>query len=101
MAITANSLTLRIIQVFIQCYSIISTQVYRTPPRFFLGHGVSLGLYALGMIATAVLVVICKKSNKKKEERRAAFEARGEVDPDMSKSFEELCDFHPAYMYTL
>jgi hypothetical protein len=53
------------------------------------------------MVSTAMLIVICKKSNQKKEARRAAYEAQGVVDPDMSKSFEELCDFHPAYMYTL
>ncbi len=61
----------------------------------------SLGLYALGMASTATLLVICKRSNERKEKRRIAYEESGEVDPDMAKSFDELCDFHPGYRYTL
>jgi hypothetical protein len=53
------------------------------------------------MVSTTALIVICKRSNEKKERRRVAYEEKGEVDPDMEKSFDELCDFHPAYKYTL
>lgn len=58
-------------------------------------------MYALGMFSTVGLYFICKRANKQKEERRAAYGERDEVDPDMAKSFEELCDFHPAFVYSL
>lgn len=88
-------------QVVIQAFSIISSQVYRDPPRFFLGHGFSLGIYILAIICTYVLRVLLIKSNKEKEQRRREFEERGEMDHDAAKSFEELGDRHPRYMYTL
>ena len=53
------------------------------------------------MISTLLLILICKRSNEQKEQRRATYEEKGETDPDMDKSFEELCDFHPAYKYSL
>ena len=88
-------------QVFLQCYSIIATQVYRNPPRFFLGHGVALGLYAVGFVCTFVLLVIVKKANELRATRRRELESRGESDVDSEKTFEELGDFHPAWAYTL
>lgn len=88
-------------QVFVQCYSIIATQVYRTPPRFFLGHGIALALYAVGIAANVTLIFITRKANAARDQRQRDFAARGEVDPDMSKTFEDLGDFHPAYRYAL
>ena len=88
-------------QLWVQTCSIVSTQVYRTPPRFFLGHGLSLGIYVLGMLACVLLMVITRRANAQRETRRLEFESKGEVDPDMRKSFEELGDGHPAWRYTL
>jgi len=88
-------------QTFVQCYSIIATQVYRTPPRFFLGHGIALGLYAIGGVSAVVLLVMLKKANAARQTRKMEFESRGEVDPDMEKSFEELGDLHPGWRYVL
>jgi MFS family permease len=87
-------------QVLLQGYSIIATQVYRNPPRFILGHSVSLGLFALGILAGTALFFLVSRQNKSREERRQAFERNGETDPDMEKSFEELGDFHPGWKYT-
>ncbi|ETN39953.1 uncharacterized protein HMPREF1541_06180 [Cyphellophora europaea CBS 101466] len=87
-------------QVMIQTYSIIATQVYRSPPRFFLGHGIALGLYVLGITSAMTLWYLVSRQNRMREARRLEFEQKGEVDPDMEKSFEELGDFHPGWRYT-
>lgn len=89
------------VQIFIQCYSIISTQIYKKPPRFFLGHGVLLGLVSVGLLAAVTNLLIIKKRNRDRDARAADFGQRGEVDPDMAKSYEELCDYHPGYRYVM
>ena len=86
-------------QIFIQGYSIIGTQVYKKPPRFYTGHGVLLGLTILALICTLVLYFWLKKQNR---ERDAAAESRkdnGEPDLSLYKSFEELYDYHPNWRY--
>lgn len=88
-------------QIFIQCYSIISTQVYVDPPRFFEGHGTLLGLNALGVVAVLVTMWIFGRENKRRDAVAAEFAARGEVNPDSLKDYEELCDKHPDFRYTL
>ena len=89
------------IQVLVQSYSIIATQVYRSPPRFFLGHGISLGLYTVGALCTVSLLVIVKKANASREARKLDFEQRGEVDPQAELSFEDLGDAHPLWRYAV
>jgi hypothetical protein len=88
-------------QIFIQCYSIISTQIYKQPPRFFLGHSVLLGLVSLGLLAAVANLLIMKKRNRDRDAKGAVFAQRDEVDPDMAKSYEELCDYHPGYRYVM
>jgi MFS family permease len=98
---TKRAMCIWICQIFVQSYSIISTQTYRDPPRFFLGHGVSVGLYCVGAVCTVVLHQICKTANAAKTRRAQEFEADGVDDPLTSKDLEELCDYHPKYMYAL
>ncbi len=98
---TKRATAMWFIQIFIQSYSIIASQVYRTPPRFFMGHGIALGLYVLAIISTVLLIIILKRANKAKAQRAADFAARGEVDPDMNEDYVRLCDYHPGYVYTL
>ena len=88
-------------QVFIQAFSIIATQVYTTPPRFFKGHGTLLGLNAVGVIAAILNYWIMKKENAKKDQRAIEYAREGREDPDNEKSFEELCDRHPQFRYVL
>lgn len=90
-----------VVQVVIQAFSIIASQVYRNPPRFYLGHGFALGVYLLAIVCTYILRLVLVRSNKQKEERRLGFEQRGELDHDAAKTFEELGDAHPRYIYTL
>lgn len=89
------------VQIFVQCYSIIATQVYRSPPRFFLGHGIALGFQALGLLANIGLYIIVSRANAARDQRAREFAERGEVDPDTLKTFEDLGDFHPSYRYAL
>lgn len=88
-------------QVFVQCESIIATQVYNNPPRFFKGHGVALGFYTLAAASVVILYVIATRANAARDRRARDFEARGEVDEDSLKTIEDLCDFHPSYRYAL
>src|ERR1700733_8101688 len=37
---TKKSTAWAVVQIFIQCYSIISTQIYTKPPRFIKGHAI-------------------------------------------------------------
>jgi hypothetical protein len=96
-----RALVIWISQVFIQGYSMVATQVYDTPPRFYKGHGVGLALCALAIISLVLLWLIMAKANRDRERRAREFEARGEIDPQMEQSFEDLCDFHPAWRYAL
>lgn len=88
-------------QIFIQGYSIIATEVYTTPPRFYKGHGVGLALCCTAMISTLALYVIMARANRERDRRAQELEATGEVDEMAEKTFEDLCDFHPAWRYAL
>jgi len=88
-------------QVFTQSYSIISTQIYNEPPRYFKGHGILLGLNVLGTVSAAICYFMMKRENQKRDQIARDFIARGEQDPDNIKTFEELCDYHPQFRYKL
>lgn len=88
------------VQIVIQGYSIMASQIYRNPPRYFLGHGIALAVYALGIACAIVSWWICVQANKAKDQRQAEFASRGEVDPDMDEDYERLCDYHPGYRYS-
>ncbi|OQU98531.1 hypothetical protein CLAIMM_04304 [Cladophialophora immunda] len=98
---TKRALAIWASQVFIQGYSIIATQVYTTPPRFYKGHGVGLALCVISLTSIATCYFIMKKANEQRDKRAQEFAARGEVDPLMEMDFEDLCDFHPAWRYAL
>lgn len=55
----------------------------------------------LGLMCGVAIWVICKRENERKEKRREELARRGEVDPDMARSYEELCDQHPGFIYPL
>lgn len=88
-------------QIFIQCYSIISTQIFTKPPRFFMGHGVLLGFTTLGLFGATINYIIMRNRNIARDKKAEELRRSGEADPDAGKSFEELCDFHPNYRYAL
>lgn len=88
-----------ICQICIQVFSIMATQIYDKPPRFFSGHGTMLGLFVLTFVLILSTVWLMKRANTRKEERKEAVEAEGRVDPDEAKTLEDLCDAHPSYRY--
>lgn len=96
---TKRSTAWAISQVFIQCYSIISTQIYDNPPRYFKGHGTLLGLNAVGVVAAVINYWLMKRENARRDLVAQEFEANGMEDPDLTKSYEELCDRHPLFRY--
>ena len=98
---TKRATAVWITQVFVQLFSIMASQVYRSPPRFFLGHGVALGIYVLAIICTLTLIAILTTANRSKEQRKREYESRREVDPLAQRSIEELGDFHPLYIYSI
>lgn len=87
-------------QIFIQCYSIISTQIYDKPPRFFKGHGTLLGLNAVGVVAAVINYRLMKTENARRDRVAQDYVDQGLENPDLEKSYEELCDRHPLFRYT-
>ncbi|KAL6246868.1 hypothetical protein RBB50_006175 [Rhinocladiella similis] len=98
---TKKSTAWAVVQVFTQCYSIIATQIYDNPPRYFKGHGILLGLNLLGVVAVVVAYIMMKRENKRRDLLAQDFLARGEHNPDSDKAYEELCDYHPDFRYPL
>lgn len=88
-------------QVFTQCYSIISTQIYDKPPRYFKGHGILLGLTVIGTVSAGICYVMMKTENEKRDRIAQDWISREEQDPDNAKTFEDLCDYHPQFRYKL
>lgn len=88
-------------QVFIQCYSILCTQIYNKPPRFFKGHAILLGLNALAAVAALTNYHLMKRENSRRDRLAEEYNARNEPIPGSEKSFEELCDYHPNFRYQL
>lgn len=86
-------------QVFIQSFSIISTQIYTAPPRFFSGHGTLLGFCVIAWCLILVTWQLMKRSNAKKDAEAARWAERGEKNPDEDKTLEDMCDAHPNYRY--
>lgn len=96
---TKRAMAIWIAQIGVQAYSIMVTQIYDGPPRFFKGHGVQLGLFALAFVDIWLLRFLMKRHNNAKDARAADWAARSEMDPDESKTLEELNDDHPKYRY--
>lgn len=98
---TKKSTAWAVSQVFTQGYSIISTQIYDSPPRYFKGHGVLLGFNVLGTASAMIAYFMMKRENKRRDRVAFDFASRGEQDPDNLKTFEDLCDYHPRFRYKL
>lgn len=88
-------------QVFTQSYSIIATQIYDNPPRYFKGHGVLLGINVVGALSAAICYFMMKRENAKRDQTARDWELRGEENPENCKTYEELCDYHPQFRYKL
>lgn len=84
-----------------QGLSMSGAQIYTTPPRFFKGHGILLGFVIMGMTSTVAARLLMSRANKHRDHELSTYEGRGEEHPDIGKSFEETCDDHINFRYTL
>lgn len=98
---TKRSTTWAMAQLFLQCYSILGTKIYNTPPRFLKGHGIVLGLQTLAAASVLLKTWIMWRSNRQKKQLQAEYATRAEQVPGMEKSLEELNDKHPGFLYLL
>ena len=96
---TKQALAFAVSQFFVQGTGIMCTQIYKFPPRFFLGHGILLGVHVISLVSCGILYRIVKKENVKRD-ADAEKRRNGELPPlwDIG-TFEDLCDFHPNYRY--
>ncbi|OQU99153.1 hypothetical protein CLAIMM_04827 [Cladophialophora immunda] len=78
-----------------QCFSIIGTQVYSDPPRYYRGNGFAFGASVVGGIATIALFFDLRNENAKK---------RRDADTDFARSqrslgIEDIGNQHPDFYY--
>ncbi|KAK5054471.1 hypothetical protein LTR84_001362 [Exophiala bonariae] len=99
---TKRSTVYGIQQIFINSFIIMATQVFDTPPKFYKGNGILLGVFVVAFTSTAILYFWLRRENRKRD---AAAQARrnGTVPPLPSDigDFETLCDYHPDWRYPL
>ena len=91
---TKRAVSWGIAMIFGQGLSMAGAQIYTTPTRFFLGHGVLLGLVVVGMVSTVVVQALMAHANKQRDKVLKEYHGRGEIHPDTEKTFEETCDGH-------
>lgn len=84
-----------------QCFSIMASYVYDTPPRYLKGHGIVLGFIGMAIISSVCLIIYMARENKRRDRVEADYAARGEVHPDIGKSLEEVYDYHISFRYIL
>jgi hypothetical protein len=84
-----------------QIFSIISAQVYKTPPRYLSGHGTLLAFMSWSIINACAVAWWMRKQNARKEKIKLEYFERGEDHPDAGKSFEDLGDTHLDFKYYL
>ena len=99
---TKRSTVYGIQQIFINSFIIMATQVFDTPPKFYKGNGILLGIFVVAFSCTAILYFWLRHENRKRD---AAAEARRNGTapplPDDIGDFETLCDYHPNWRYPL
>lgn len=96
---TKRAISFGLSQVLGQGFSMLAAQVYIDPPRYLTGHGVLLAFSAWGVINSVGAYFWMNHLNKKRDKILEEYRVRGEEHPDISKSFEELCDKHILFRY--
>ncbi|SCV67346.1 BQ2448_5992 [Microbotryum intermedium] len=83
--------------------ALVSSNVYRKKPRYFVGHGTVLACIVLGLFCAPLYAYLLKRENEKKERE---IEYQNSL-PDHEKrvySLQELRDLgdkHPSFVYTI
>ncbi|KAH8176472.1 major facilitator superfamily protein [Sarocladium implicatum] len=77
---------------------VVSSNVYRDPPRFYAGHGVVIGYLTFGLLGGSILFyTLMRRENK----ARMAGERDHLIEGKTQEEIAELLDGRPDYMYTL
>jgi cyanate permease len=87
--------------IFGQGLSMSGAQIYRQPPRVFLGHGVLLGYITIGLISTVVARLLMGRENRRREAECREYAGRGEEHPGAAADLEDVCDKHIMFRYRL
>ncbi|KAK5191962.1 hypothetical protein LTR92_007909 [Exophiala xenobiotica] len=98
---TKRAMSWAVAMIFGQGLSMVGAQIYTTPPRFFKGHGILLAFVVVAMCSTVAARLTMARANKRRDEELREYEQRGEAHPDQAKSYEETCDYHVAFKYTI
>ncbi|OKL59506.1 hypothetical protein UA08_05034 [Talaromyces atroroseus] len=98
---TKRAISWGVCQIIGQGLSMSGAQIYTRPPRFFMGHGILLGFIVMGIVSTVTARFLMARANKQRDRELREYEERGEVHPDIGKSFEETCDDHINFRYSL
>ncbi|KAK4056023.1 hypothetical protein OIO90_003018 [Microbotryomycetes sp. JL221] len=84
---------------------IISSNIYRKPdaPRYFLGHGVELGVSVLGLCASCLYAFLLNRANKAKlaEQLRQSQLPESERTVYTARELQEMGDKSPEFMYRI
>lgn len=98
---TKRATSWAISMLFGQGLSMAGAQIYRDPPRFFLGHGVLIGFVCMGLVCTFLARTLMIRDNRKRDTAVKEYEDNGEVHPDAHLDFEEVCDKQINFRYIL
>jgi uncharacterized membrane protein len=98
---TKRSTAFAMAQITSQGLSIMGTQIYRNPPRYFVGHGIVLGFLLLALCFIVCNFWYMKRENRKRDQIAQNHTAAGTKNPDSEKGVAELFDYHPNFRYVL
>lgn len=98
---TKRGMTWGVTQVVGQCFSIMATHIYTTPPRYIKGHAICLAFQVLALLSTIALWFWMQYLNKKKDKEAEQHLVAGTTDPRSALSLEEAYDYHPNFRYVL
>jgi hypothetical protein len=98
---TKRSTAWAMAQLTSQGLSIMGTQIYRNPPRYFAGHGVVLAFFCLALCSVICNFLWMGRENRKRDEAARLFMTAGTKNPECEKGIAELFDYHPDFRYVL
>lgn len=88
-------------EIFGQCFGVLASHIYTTPPRFIKGHSIVLGLLLYAGLMCILLMWWMSRANSHKSEEMERYESEGTVHPHKMMSLEEVQDFHVEFKYII
>jgi hypothetical protein len=98
---TKRGTTWAMAEVVGQCFGIMVTNAYTDAPRYVKGYSIVLAFMIFALRNVAGLMLWMGYENRRKERAERKFAERGEMHPHVSKSLEEVYDYHVAFKYIL